>query len=564
LENGDVLLRVGKKLNFYRTEVNGAVDYSVNFKSMYVRENGALSTINEGTIAIPAEYKDKDELGDLIIEAKFFEDYPGFFTETDAGLVVSAANYSINQKVIQPQGAMVILDYTTGEIKAMAGGRGTVGRLLYNRAVNPRQPGSSIKPISVYGPALQSAADDVSGRSPYSPQPYLTFTPEMSVSGKYWTAASVINDAPIFFNEKPWPKNWYAGNRGPATLRTSIQQSINVNAVKVFSRIGPERSLDFLKKVGVSTVVETGSVNDINPAALALGGMTTGISPMEMAGAYGTFANGGAYNKPVAYTKVVDRYGKVLLENIPENRMAMDPGVAFIMTDILRTTVTSGIAARAAVKGRTVAGKTGTTTDNYDAWFVGITPEYAASLWIGNDVNIELNEGSMAAARLWSKIMTRVLSETPEKEFKPMPADVVSAYGEYFIAGTQDSSIVEIMPPPPEEESPEAGADGTEITEPTGPTEPTAPAENAETPPGQTGGGESGNDVNQGGNDVNQGGNDVNQGGGVDLSGPEGVSAPDSMPGQPDSAQTQPAPSDEPPAAAPSEPPEIAPPNGGG
>jgi penicillin-binding protein 1A len=122
----------------------------------------------------------------------------------------------------------------------------------------------------------------------------------------------------------------------------------------------------------------------------------------------------------------------------------MDPGTAFIMTDMLRTTVTSGIAGGAAVNGRLVAGKTGTTTDNYDAWFVGVTPEYAAALWIGNDVNIELNEGSMAAARLWGKIMAQILEGLPEKNFKTMPGNVISVSGEYFISGTEESPLIEI------------------------------------------------------------------------------------------------------------------------
>ena len=459
-ENGDVLLLRGKRLNFYRTESGGLVDFTVNFKSMYVREDGALSTISEGTVLIPAKYKDRDDEGNLIIQAQFFKDFPGFFSETDKGLSVPPKDYTLNQKVIQPQSAMTLIDYETGEIKAMVGGRSTTGRLLYNRAVNPRQPGSSIKPISVYGPALQSAADDISGEAPYAPQPFADFTPEIVFEGRYWTAASVINDQPIFLNEKQWPKNWYAGNRGPASLRTSIEQSINVNAVKVFSQIGPDRSLAFMKKLGITTVVETGNVNDINPAAMALGGMSAGISPLEMAGAYGTFANGGRYNKPVAYTKVTNRNGDILLEHTPENAQVMDPGAAFILTDILRTTVTNGIAGRAAVKGRTVAGKTGTTTDNYDAWFVGLSSGYAASLWIGNDVNIELNEGSVAAARLWGKIMALILENSPEKGFPPAPENVINVGGEYFIRGTEGNSLVEYVEPEEEveEEVPEGEA----------------------------------------------------------------------------------------------------------
>ena len=443
LDNGDMVLKAGKRLNFYRSETDGHPDCCINFKGMYINDGGVFSTIGEGTVAVPAKYKYKDKDGNLIIESWFFKECPDFFCETEGGLSIAPDKYSLKQKVVQPQAAMVILDYATGEIKAMAGGRGGEGRLLYNRAVNPRQPGSSIKPIGVYGPALQSSADAVSGAPGAELLKLKQFTPEIIFNGKYWTAASVIQDEPIFLNGKQWPKNWYSGNRGAASLRGSIEQSINVNAVKVFSQIGPEYSLNFLKKLGVTSVVETGYINDMNAAALALGGMSSGISPLEMAGAYGTFANQGRYNKPTAYSMVTNRNGDVLLENRRENTQVMDVGVAFIMTDILRTTVSSGIARSASVPGRIVAGKTGTTSDNYDAWFVGITPEYAASLWIGNDLNVELNEGSMAAARLWSKIMRQVLEGVPEQTFPPMPDDVIRVYGEYFINGTQGSSFIE-------------------------------------------------------------------------------------------------------------------------
>jgi len=240
-----------------------------------------------------------------------------------------------------------------------------------------------------------------------------------------WTAASVIDDAPLVLNNKLWPKNWYSGYRGLHTLRRSVEQSVNVNAVKVFNDLGATTSLAFLKKLGVTSVVESGSVNDMNPAALALGGMTNGISPLQMAAGYGTFANQGFYVKPVTYSTVTNKRGEILLENTAAKEQVMDRGVAYIMTDILRTTVTNGIAKAAAIGSHPVAGKTGTTTDNYDAWFVGMTPHYSAALWIGNDINLELSQGSVAAARLWSKIMKQVHSGLPQGSF-PKAENVVS------------------------------------------------------------------------------------------------------------------------------------------
>ncbi len=209
-------------------------------------------------------------------------------------------------------------------------------------------------------------------------------------------------------------------------VRQSREQSVNVNAVKIFSDIGVQNSLNFLKKCGISTIVESGNVNDMNAAALALGGMSHGISPLEMVAGYGSFANQGNYTEPIAYTKVTNKHGEVILEKTANESRIMDEGVAFIMQDMLRSVVTNGIGSSASIGSQPVAGKTGTTTDNYDAWFVGFTPQYAASLWIGNDVNVELSQGSASAAKLWSKIMKRVHEGMESGSFPSAPSNVIS------------------------------------------------------------------------------------------------------------------------------------------
>ena len=476
MPDGSLKLLEGKRLSFYRTEVQGNVDYSIEFKNMYTVNDKIFYSIGGGFVSIAREYKDKDADGNLIISAKFFDDQPGFFSESDKGLTISSGDYSLRQSVVQPQSAMVVTDYKTGYIKAMVGGRNTVGRLLFNRANSPRQPGSSIKPMGVYGPALQLGLDTLNGGST---QTYTNFDeaapdegaapdgdtpPAANLYGKYWTAASVIDDAPIISDGKSWPKNWYSGYSGLFTLRSAVEQSVNVCAVKVFQQIGADYSYQFLKKLGVTSIVDSGSVNDMNPAALALGGMTKGISPLEMAGGYGAFANQGVYVEPIAYEKVTNKYGEVLLNNTPITTQVMDPGVAFIMTDILRSTVTSGIANHAAIGIQPVAGKTGTTTDNFDAWFVGLTPQYAAALWIGNDISIELSQGSVSASKLWSKIMKQVCAGLPAGSFPAAPDDVISVTidtksgmlpsdlsaldpqrwtirSEYFIKGTEPTEV---------------------------------------------------------------------------------------------------------------------------
>ena len=121
--------------------------------------------------------------------------------------------------------------------------------------------------------------------------------------GKYITAGSIINDAPLTFNGATWPKNFYSGYRGQMSFRTALQQSVNVCAVKIYLQIGPDYAASMLKKVGITTVDDEGEVNDLNPAALALGGMTQGISPLELTAAYATFPNGGVYKNPISYTK---------------------------------------------------------------------------------------------------------------------------------------------------------------------------------------------------------------------------------------------------------------------
>lgn len=444
LDNGDLMLFKDKRLNFYNTQVHGETDYSVEFKDMYIQDERTYYIMRGGVIPIPREYKTKNENGDLIINHDFFINNPDIFRFVDGGIVVAPSSYSLRQQVVQPQSAMVLVDYATGGIKAMVGGRNTEGRLLYNRADSPRQPGSSIKPMSVYGPALQMGADKepiVNGENTY---------------GNYWTAASGILDGPLEFQGKIWPKNWYDGYRGMQTMRRSIEQSVNVNAVKVQLNIGSDRSLKFLKGLGVSSVVETGATNDMNPAALALGGMSRGISPLEMAAAYGAFGNQGLYVEPRPYSKITNRRGEAIIDHESYSNQAMDPAVAWLITDMLRTTVTNGIANRAAIAAQPVAGKTGTTSDKYDAWFVGFTPQYSASLWIGCDVGIELAEGSGAATRVWSKVMQQICEGTERGSFHSAPSNITSKVidstsgllpssysstrSEYFISGTEPTT----------------------------------------------------------------------------------------------------------------------------
>ena len=204
--------------------------------------------------------------------------------------------------------------------------------------------------------------------------------------------------------------------------------------------------MEMVKKFGISTAIDdtNEAYNDVNLAALGLGAMTEGVTPLDMALAYAVFPNGGVHRSGICYTKVTDSNGKVLLKGKSEKTRVLNEGVAYIMTDVLQTVVSDGIAGNAAISGEKVGGKTGTTDETWDIWFDGFTPKYAAALWIGTDNNIELDTTSATAAKLWSKIMSKV-KRAKGGEYKSRPDNVIVKNGEYYTNGTQPPD------PPPEE-----------------------------------------------------------------------------------------------------------------
>ena len=434
-DNGEIKLYKGRKLDFYAAESGGSEYVTVDFKGVYVQKEGALYFLEGGGLLIPAGYTSLDSDGNCIVSAQFSKDFPDFFIKDGDSLKVAPDNYKAGQKMRQPQAAAVIIDNESGCVVAMTGGRGAKGKRLYNRAISPRQPGSSIKPIGVYGPALQKSVEAAKEGKKME-----LSTKDGDKWGDYITAGSVINDAAIYLNGKAWPRNDYGGYQGPMTLRHAVQQSVNVVAVKIFRQIGSEYSIEMLKKNGITSIVEEGSTADTNDA-LALGGMTKGISPLELTAAFETFANGGTYTKPRFYTSITDGSGELLLENEIEEERIYDNSVAWIMTDILKSAVEKGTGKNAKVEGQDVAGKTGTTSSQFDVWFSGFTPHYSMALWMGSDVNIPLANYSSAAAAFWSEIMTNVSSGLPSEKFPEMPYSVVKVNGEYYAEGTQPKQV---------------------------------------------------------------------------------------------------------------------------
>ena len=313
----------------------------------------------------------------LEYEFSLSENFPNSFTDKD--------------NIIQPQAAMVVIDQKTGYVKALIGGRGQAGSFIYDRSDNPRQPGSAIKPLAVYLLALKDGM----------------------------TPNSIINDSPRRDSTSPtgyWPSNIFGIYYGNATMKKLIQVSANVAAVKTLESLGKtraeavSRSLDYLEEMGFKHLVRRTDdpVNNDENLALALGGLTHGVTPLEMASAYSGIANLGKQVKPTFITKIVDRNDSVIYENTPEIFTMIDESNAYKMTTILESVVTSGSGKAAILDKMPAAGKTGTTDDKKDVYFVGYTPYFTAAVWIGADNPVELNYTSAIPATLWKNVMNRI------------------------------------------------------------------------------------------------------------------------------------------------------------
>ncbi|MDY5716428.1 MAG: PBP1A family penicillin-binding protein, partial [Selenomonas sp.] len=287
--------------------------------------------------------------------------------------------------VQQPQAAIVAIDPHNGYIKAMVGGRGTD---QFNRATMAvRQPGSAFKPF-VFAAALE----------------------------EHFTPNTVINDAPIDIGG--WrPQNDSGSFSGKVTMREVAQHSINVPTVKIAQKIGIDKPIYYAQAMGISTFVLDGAQND-KQLATALGGMTKGVTPLEITSAYGTFANKGVHVEPVVIVKVLDRNGKVLEQSEPKQNSVISANSAAELTDMLQTVIKNGTGRKADI-GRPAAGKTGTTSNYHDAWFVGYTPDLVAGVWMGNDDNTPMHGvmGGQLPAEIWKAFMQKALAQTPAKNF---------------------------------------------------------------------------------------------------------------------------------------------------
>ncbi len=326
------------------------------------------------------------------------------------------------------QAAMIIIDPNNGEIKGVIGGKGkkTSSRGLNYATQTRRQPGSSMKPLSVYAPAIDK---------------------------KELTPSTILVDEPITI--KDWsPRNSYSGFKGSMTVKKAIEISANIPAIKALQKVGINTSYSYVKDKFQIEVADAD--RDLSP--LALGGLTNGVTVKEMAAAYQAFANGGYYYTPHTYTKVLDSSNRVLLEKKVEKTQAIGKDTSYIMSQMLYGVVnsSSGTGKRAKLdSSMAVYGKTGTTNNDYDKWFVGYTPYYVGSVWFGFEQQKSIRSVGVTtniSAQLWKKVMEKV-HEGLEPASIDMPDDMVKSYvctisgllassscpssSEYFLTGTQ-------------------------------------------------------------------------------------------------------------------------------
>ena len=332
-----------------------------------------------------------------------YKDGLKIYTTIDMGLQAAAESAMQNlptyftdaNGIVQPQGALVAIDPHTGYIRAMVGGRGTD---QFNRATQAvRQPGSAFKPF-VFAAALEN---------------------------KY-TADSIIDDKPLKIGG--WePQNYSRNFSGKVRLRDVVQWSLNVPTVRIAQDIGIDKAIYYAQEMGISTFVLDGETNDRN-LAVALGGMTRGVTPLELTSAYGTFANRGIHVEPVAIIRVVSRTGKVLEEAQRKEKSVISAANAATMTAMMQEVIRRGTGTRANI-GRPAAGKTGTTSDYHDAWFVGYTPDLVAGVWIGNDSLSDLHgmAGGTTPAVIWQAFMVKALAGLPVRNFEEAPSFAASS-----------------------------------------------------------------------------------------------------------------------------------------
>ena len=382
------------------------VQYSLEYALTVKKPDG--TEVNYSKEMLKLYFQNEDSSFDLLFDSQdeaqtYVDRYKADILSDGSTVVAERVNF-----IPQPQSAMTVIDQHTGYVKAIIGGRGEkTASLTLNRATDStRQPGSTFKIVSTYAPALNE---------------------------KGMTLATTYEDEPITY-ENGAPVNNASGSfNGTTTIRTAIRNSVNTVAVQCFEDVTPELGLKYLDNFGFTTLAHgTEADTDANGNVFtdanlptALGGLTYGVTNVELCAAYAAIANNGNYIKPVYYTKILDHNGNVLIENNSAGRSVIKETTAYLLTSAMEDVVQNGTGTACQLDNMAVAGKTGTTEDYNDLWFVGYTPYYTCAVWSGYDGNQKMPEGDARNFHktLWRKVMNRIHQGMEYKEFE-QPADI--------------------------------------------------------------------------------------------------------------------------------------------
>ena len=379
----------------YPDYVQYALDYALTVKNPQGEE------VNYSKEMLKLYFQNEDPEFDLLFDSQeegqeYVDRYKASILADGSTVVAERVSFAP-----QPQSSMSVIDQHTGYVKAIIGGRGEkTASLTLNRATDTtRQPGSTFKILSTYAPALNE---------------------------KGMTLATTFEDEPYNYPDGSPVNNASKSYGGTTTIRKAIQNSVNVVAVKCLEEVTPQLGLQYLDNFGFTTLAHgTEADRDANGTVwtdanlpLALGGLTHGVTNVELCAAYAAIANSGNYIEPIYYTKILDHNGNVLIEKNSAGRSVIKESTAWLLTSAMEDVVTQGTGTACQLDNMTVAGKTGTTDAYNDLWFVGYTPYYTCAVWSGYDNNEKLPEDARNFHKnLWKKVMTRILNDSGGYEY---------------------------------------------------------------------------------------------------------------------------------------------------
>lgn len=376
------------------------VQYDLDYALTVTDPDG--NEVNYSKEMMKLYFQNEDPDFDLLFDSpeegqSYIDRYKADILSNGSKVVAERANFAP-----QPQSSMSVIDQHTGYVKAIVGGRGKkTASLTLNRATDTtRQPGSTFKIVSTYAPALNEKG--MSLATTYEDEPY------------NYPDGSPVNNASRTYN-------------GTTTIRQAIQNSINTVAVQCLEDVTPELGLKYLDNFGFTTLAHgteadtdaDGNVWSDANLSTALGGVTHGVTNVELGAAFAAIANNGNYIKPVYYTKILDHDGNVLIENTSAERSVIKDSTAFLLTNAMEDVVRYGTGTACQLDNMPVAGKTGTTEAYNDLWFVGYTPYYTCTVWSGYDNNEKLPDYARSFHKnLWRRVMNRIHQGLEYKEFE--------------------------------------------------------------------------------------------------------------------------------------------------